>query len=61
MATFNVQNQFLATSGDYMQAFIPDLANHHIIDPRVGYSYPELANFSIAAPIVTLADRLATR
>ena len=60
MATFNVQNRAVATSGDYMQAFTPDFSNHHIIDPHSGHSSPELASVSVTAPTVTLADGLAT-
>ena len=58
--TLNVENQALATSGDYMQAFSDDLMSHHIIDPRSGYSSPELASVSVLAPTVMLADALAT-
>jgi len=60
IATFNIHNQAVATSGDYMQAFTPDFSCHHIIDPRTGYSSPELASVSVLAPTVTLADGLAT-
>ncbi len=60
MATFNVQNQAVATSGDYMQSFSADFANHHIIDPRIGHSSPELASVSIMATTAALADGLAT-
>lgn len=60
IATMNLQNQGMATSGDYIQAFTPDLANHHIIDPRSGHSSPELSSVSILAPTVTIADGLAT-
>ena len=60
MATFNVQNQAVATSGDYMQTFTTDFANHHIIDPRIGHSSPELASVSVTAPTAALADGLAT-
>jgi len=60
MATFNVQNQAVATSGDYMQSFTADFANHHIIDPRIGHSSPELASVSVTAPTAALADGLAT-
>jgi thiamine biosynthesis lipoprotein len=60
MTTFNIQDRAVATSGDYMQTFSPDFANHHIIDPRTGYSSPELASVSIFAPSATLADGLAT-
>lgn len=60
VATFNVQNKALATSGDYMQTFTLDFTCHHIIDPRTGYSSPELASVSVLAPTVALADGLAT-
>lgn len=60
MTTFNIQNRAMATSGDYMQAFTPDFANHHIIDPRSGHSSPDLASVSLTAPTVVLADGLAT-
>ncbi|MBT7189667.1 MAG: FAD:protein FMN transferase, partial [Anaerolineae bacterium] len=60
LTTLNVENQALATSGDYMQAFSDDLMSHHIIDPRSGYSSPELASVSVLAPSVMLADGLAT-
>jgi len=55
-----VQDQALATSGDYLQAFTSDFAHHHIIDPHSGYSSPELASVSVLAPSVMLADGLAT-
>ncbi|MBT7075109.1 MAG: FAD:protein FMN transferase, partial [Anaerolineae bacterium] len=60
LTTLPVANQALATSGDYLQAFSPDFANHNIIDPRRGYSSPELASVSVLAPSVMLADGLAT-
>ncbi|MFH2040334.1 MAG: FAD:protein FMN transferase [Chloroflexota bacterium] len=60
MATFDVQNQAVATSGDYMQSFTPDFVNHHIIDPRIGHSSPELASASVTALTVAMADGLAT-
>jgi FAD:protein FMN transferase len=60
MASFNIQDQAIATSGDYIQAFMPDFSSHHIIDPRSGHSSPELASVSITANTVALADALAT-
>jgi len=60
LTTMPVENQAVATSGDYMQAFSADLSSHHIIDPRNGYSSPELASVSVVAPSVMLADGLAT-
>jgi len=60
LTTMLVENQAVATSGDYMQAFSADFSSHHIIDPRSGYSSPELASVSVSAPTVMLADGLAT-
>ena len=60
LATFSVQNQALATSGDYVQVFTSDFAHHHIIDPRTGYSSVELASVSVTAPMVAMADGWAT-
>lgn len=58
--TFTIENQAVATSGDYMQTFTPDFVNNHIIDPRVGHSSRELASTTIFAPSATLADGIAT-
>ncbi len=55
-----VSDKAVATSGDYLQAFTPDLKNHHIISPKSGFSPPELASCTITAPNVALADSLAT-
>ena len=60
LTTISMENQAVATSGDYMQAFSADFSNHHIIDPHSGYSSPELASVSVFAPSVMLADGLAT-
>ena len=50
----------VATSGDYYQPFTPDMSRHHIINPRTGYSSPELASCTVTAPSAALADALAT-
>jgi len=60
LAVLDVQNKAVATSGDYMQAFSTDLRQHHILDPRTGYSAPELASATVIAPSAMLADGLAT-
>lgn len=60
IASFDIQDRAIATSGDYMQTFMPDFSSHHIIDPRSGHSSPELASVSITANTVALADALAT-
>jgi thiamine biosynthesis lipoprotein len=43
-----------------MQPFTPDFAQHHILDPRSGYSAPELASSTVIAPTAALADGLST-
>ena len=60
IAIFSIQNHAIATSCDYTQAFTPDFANHHIIDPRVSHSSTEVACVSVIAPTAALANGLAT-
>ena len=60
LAKFSLNNQAAATSGDYMQPFTADMRQHHILDPRTGYSAPELASVTIKAPSAMLADGFAT-
>jgi FAD:protein FMN transferase len=55
-----VSDKAVATSGDYLQAFSADFRHHHIIDPRSGFSPPELASCTVTAPTVAMADGLAT-
>jgi len=55
-----VRDRALATSGDYQHSFSADLRHHHIIDPRRGFSPPELASVSVLAPSGMLADAYAT-
>lgn len=59
-ARFEASNRAVATSGDYMQPFTTDYAQHHILDPRTGYSAPELASSTVSAPNAMMADALAT-
>ena len=60
LAKFGVENQAVATSGDYLQAYSPDLRYHHILDPHTGYSAPSLASATVVAPSAMMADGLAT-
>lgn len=55
-----INNQAVATSGDYYQTYSEDFSVHHIIDPRSGYSAPELASATVVAPDTMNADALAT-
>ena len=58
--TFTAGNQAVATSGDYLHPFTTDFKHHQIIDPRTGFSAPELAGSTVIAPTATLADGLST-
>lgn len=57
---FSVRDRSVATSGDYFHTYSADLENHHILDPRTGYSSPELASVTVVAPSGAMADGLAT-
>lgn len=60
LVVLETSNRAVATSGDYMQAYDSTYSQHHIINPKTGYSPPELASATITAPTVALADGLAT-
>lgn len=60
MVVLQTANRAVATSGDYMQAYDTEFNQHHIVNPKTGYSPPELASATITAPTVALADALAT-
>jgi len=59
-ARTEARDRAVATSGDYMQPFTDDRAQHHILDPRTGRSAPELASATVVAPDAATADGLAT-
>ena len=48
----------IATSADNQTIFSSDFRNHHIFDPRTGYSPPELASVTVAATSCAMADAL---
>ena len=58
LAGIALQGRCLATSADNQCTFSPDFANHHIFDPRTGYSPAELSSVSVLAPHCVLADAL---
>jgi thiamine biosynthesis lipoprotein len=59
-ALAELQDRFLATSGDYATPFSPDFKSHHIFDPSTGRSPGELASVTILAPTGMEADALST-
>lgn len=60
LAKFDVTDQAVATSGDYMQFFTPDMKHHHILDPRIGLSPTELASVTVFSKSAMHSDALAT-
>jgi len=58
--TLRAQGCSVATSGDYECIFTPDYRHHHIFDPALGDSPPELASVTVLAPSAMLADGLST-
>ncbi len=52
--------RFAATSGDYKTYFSPDFRDHHIFDPRTGYSPPHWSSITVEAPTGLVANGLAT-
>lgn len=58
--TLYIEGCGVATSGDYETTFTPDFVHHHIFDPALGDSPPELASVSVLAPNAMLADGLST-
>jgi thiamine biosynthesis lipoprotein len=58
IASLLMDGRSLATSADNQTIFSSDLRNHHIFDPRTGYSPPELASVTVAASRCALADAL---
>lgn len=60
IAVISIQNQAVATSGDYMNYFNADYSAHHIVDPRTGHSPSQLASATVVAPSVAEADALST-
>lgn len=60
MPVLPVTGRAVATSGDYMNSFTTDFSEHHIVDPRTGYSPTELASATVLAATATDADALGT-
>ena len=60
-ATLELQDQAVATSGDYERFVLVDGRRyHHIIDPRTGYPADHYQSVTVLAPTAEAADALAT-
>ncbi len=60
VALAELDNCFLATSGDYETKFSEDFSAHHIFDPATGRSPTVLSSVSVVAPTGLEADALST-
>lgn len=60
LVRMTLRDRATATSGDYLQPYSPDLRHHHVIDPRTGYSPPDLASATVVAADAATADALST-
>ncbi len=58
LGVLQADGRALACSSDDKLAFSPDRRDHHILDPRSGYSPSKLSTVVVAAPSATLADAL---
>ena len=60
LATFEISDKSIATSGNYERYFNPEKTAHHIIDPKTGYSANECISATIIGENCMQVDALAT-
>ncbi len=58
LARLFADGRCVATSGDDQTVFSADHRHHHIFDPHTGWSPPDMAGVTVAAPTGALADAL---
>lgn len=58
IAKIESDGRAIATSSDAHSSFSSDFKNHHIFDPKTGYSPRDLASVTVLAPSCTMADAL---
>ncbi|CAG1018202.1 FAD:protein FMN transferase [Burkholderiaceae bacterium] len=58
MARLTSDGRCIATSADNLSSFSADRRHHHIVDPRTGYSPPDLASVTVVATSGAIADAL---
>lgn len=60
-AVLQLEDEAVATSGDYERYFIEDgVRYHHLLDPKTGHPARELVSATVVAPSCVLADAYAT-
>ncbi len=61
IATVELKDMAISTSGDYERFFIQDGKRiHHLIDPRTGYPARGVISATVLAPLAVYTDSLAT-
>lgn len=61
IATLQVRDTSIGTSGDYQQFFeVDSLRYHHILDARTGYPVKDVYSVTVLNPSALLADGLST-
>lgn len=61
LATFQLRDTAIATSGDYERFFVADgIRYHHVLDPRTGYPARGCRSVTVLAPTAAEADACAT-
>ena len=58
--TIDPFRRFAATAGDYKTFFSPDYVDHHIFDPKTGFSPPDWSAITVTGPSGMQADGLST-
>lgn len=58
LARLLMDGRSIATSADNQATFSSDFRNHHIFDPRTGFSPPEVSSVTVAAASCAMADAL---
>jgi thiamine biosynthesis lipoprotein len=61
MATIELENMAVSTSGDYERFIVTGgVRYHHIIDPKTGYPARGVMSVSVIAPLAVLTDSFST-
>ncbi len=61
LATLNLEDKGISTSGDYQRYFIRDgVRYHHLLNPKTGFPESLCQSVTVIAPAATLTDPFAT-